>query len=143
MGSENSKRNPYAHVTLVNPKELPVLIALDLGYSEQEIYCCYEPNISGFTLVERLCDFDTTLTETIVAFKQKTDLQLKKDKTYELLLNETKELYLQTLCVVCLKRKRNRAALPCGDLQVCENCCTDICILCQSPVDEYKHVYML
>ena len=144
MGADSSKPSPYAHVTLVNPKELPVLIALDLGYSEEEIYCCYEPGMSGVSLVETLCDFDTTLTDTIVLAKRKSALENtrpEKRKAYEELLHETKQLYFKTLCAACLKRKRNQLALPCCHLLVCEKCCTDVCILCQNHVDDYKHVY--
>ena len=142
MGSEVSS---YPHVTLVNPKETSVLTALDLGYSEQEIYCCYEPGISGATLMERLCDFDTALTDSIVALKQKCTLEktkLEKDAAYRLLLEETKRLYIKTICIVCTKRKRTELSLPCGHLQVCKACRSETCPLCLQHVDEYKHVFL-
>ena len=134
----------YPHVTLLYPKETSVLTALDLGYSEQEIYCCYEPGISGATLMERLCDFDTTLTDSIVALKQKCALEKaksEKDAAYRALLEETKRLYIQTMCTICTVRKRTELCLPCGHLQVCNMCRSETCHVCFQHVDEYKHVF--
>ena len=142
MGSEVSS---YSDVTLVDPKETSVLTALDLGYSEQEIYCCYEPGISGTTLMERLCDFDTTLTDSIVAFKQKCTLEKtksEKNAAYRTLLEETKQLYMKTICIICTKRKRTELSLPCSHLQVCKMCRSETCPLCLQYVDEYIQVFL-
>ena len=140
MGADES-RNKYDNMSLVNPKEIPVLIALDLGYSEQEIFCCYEADMNAATSVERLCDFDTTLTDVIVAFKKKRPEKKRpdKDETRSLLMIETKQLYVKTMCIACFSCEKSQLALP--HFLVCENCRKETCIVCHMPVDEYKHIY--
>ena len=109
MGADVSRDD---NVSLVNPKEVPVLIALDLGYSEQEIFCCYEADMNAATSVERLCDFDTTLTDVIVAFKKKRPEKKRpdKDETRSLLMIETKQLYVKAMRIARFNRKRSQLA---------------------------------
>ena len=143
MGAQASS-DAYKDITLVNPKELPVLIALDLGYSEKEIYCCYEPNISAVTLVERLCDFDTALTDSIVEFKQQcalAKLNKEKEDSFKKLYEETQLLYTNTLCLNCFRNKRSKVAIPCGHLKVCGQCKSTYCITCDQLVSDYVQVF--
>jgi hypothetical protein len=143
MGENISK---YHNVKLVNPKETAVFVALDMGYTEKEIFCCYEPGMNAASLVQSLYEFDKSLTEATIALKQKCVLEnkeLQNETERQAFVEETTLLYVKTLCVICMKRERCEIALPCGHFEVCSKCCKDTCILCHCPVDEYKRIYMI